>query len=256
MPPPPVGDWADLWAYDADPFRPDCRTGDIDPNVLHRARAGYYGHMSHIDHQLNRFIETLRDFGVHENTWLCFTSDHGELMGDHHLFRKAHPYEGSTRVPMLLMGPRGCGLKKASTSDAVLELRDVMPTLLEIAGAPVPATVEGKSFLRLAKGEGGTLREFLHGEHTYMGQSIQWLTDGHEKYVWLSGTGREQLFDLDRDPQECHDLASHALTGRLERWRGILVKELAGREEGFTDGTRLITGRPVSPVLSHVRAKP
>jgi len=256
MPPVPVGDWTDVWASDADPFRPDCRTGEIDPHVLHRARAGYYGHMTHIDHQVNRFMEALRDLDVHRETWLCFTSDHGELLGDHHLFRKAHPYEGSAHIPLLLKGPPENDLEKGSTPDAVVEIRDIMPTLLEIAGAAVPQTVEGKSFLGLARGTGGTLRDYLHGEHTYVEQSIQWLTDGHEKYVWLSGTGREQLFDLDRDPQECHDLARDpSAAARLARWRARLIAELTGREEGFTDGKRLITGRPVTALLSHVRPK-
>jgi hypothetical protein len=72
--------------------------------------------------------------------------------------------------------------------------------------------------------------------------------------VWFSGTGREQLFDLAADPEELHDLsADSAGKARLEHWRSILAKELAGREEGASDGKRLITERPFKSCLSHVR---
>ena len=107
MPDPPIGDWVDLFADRDDPHRPDAPIGRMDPRVLHRARAGYYGHMSHIDHQLNRFLEVLQEFRLRENTTICFVSDHGELLGDHHRFRKSLPYEGSARVPLLLQGPAG-----------------------------------------------------------------------------------------------------------------------------------------------------
>lgn len=256
MPDPPVGEWADLYAPFAAAHRADTLVGDIDRRLLHRARAGYYGHMTHIDQQLNRFFETLHDFGQRDNTYLCFVSDHGEMLGDHHLFRKGFPYEGSARVPFLLRGPRDSGIRAGSVSDAVVELRDVMPTLLDCAGLPIPDSIDGRSVLPLARGEcPADWRPFLHGEHTLLGQSLQWLTDAHEKYVWLSGSGHEQLFDLASDPQEQRDLAplpEHA--DRLARWRRRLIAELAGREEGFTDGARLIPGRPVRPCLAHARA--
>ncbi|NPV48123.1 MAG: arylsulfatase, partial [Armatimonadetes bacterium] len=80
--------------------------------------------------------------------------------------------------------------------------------------------------------------------------SPHWITDGREKYVWFSGTGQEQLFDLTTDPQELHDLMrTPEGEARVRRWREALVRELTGREEGFSDGERLVPGRPVKPVL-------
>jgi arylsulfatase A-like enzyme len=261
MPAPPVGDWTDLYARWAQPHDPQSPVGEIDPRVLRRARAGYYGHMTHIDHQLNRFFETLQEFGQRDNSVVCFTSDHGELMGDHHLFRKSLPYEGSARIPLLLKGPTGSGIRRGVVCDAVVELRDVMPTLLHCAGLPIPPSVEGRSVLPLARGEGtggggDGWRSHLHGEHTTLGQSVHWITGGHEKYVWLSGSGQEQLFDLDQDPQELHDLTRHPNhADRVARWRRVLVQELAGREEGFAEGNRLIPGLPVTPVLKAVASE-
>jgi len=158
---------------------------------------------------------------------------------------------------MLLAGPPDGGVKPGGVyDDALIELRDVMPTLLEVAGLPVPDTVEGQSFLPIARGEPpAAWRTHLHGEHVRDDESIQWLTDTHQKYVWFSGSGREQLFDLTADPHELHDLArsGHDVASMLSPWRRILMDELEGREEGFTDGERLIPGRPVHPCLSHIR---
>jgi arylsulfatase A-like enzyme len=254
MPAPPVGDWVDFLAPYVNSHDPESFAGEFDPHVLQRARAGYYGHMSHIDHQINRFLETLSDYDLHQNTVVCFVSDHGEMMGDHHLYRKGYAYEGSAHVPLILFGPPELGIQRHSVHSQVVELRDLMPTLLDCAGLPIPNGLEGHSFLPLANGEGAEWRPYLHGEHTILGQSMQWLTDGHEKYIWLSGSGREQFFDLDEDPQELHDLgADPASAERVAQWRSRLVEELAGCEEGFTDGKRLISGRPVRPLLSIMR---
>jgi arylsulfatase A-like enzyme len=248
MPAPPVGDWASL----LEPYgngQPDSLYSEADTRFLQRARAGYYGHMTHIDHQINRFLEVLKEYGLEENTWVCFVSDHGEMLGDHNLYRKSYPYEGSARVPLILRGPKGCEVEPGTVNDRVVELRDVMPMLLECAGLPVPGCVEGLNPLAA-----DSWRPYLHGEHVQFGQSLQWLTDGHRKYVWFSGSGHEQLFDLDADPQECHDLAAKPDWRReLEHWRLRLAESLREREEGFSDGKALRTGCPVHPVLSFLR---
>jgi arylsulfatase len=77
MPGPPVGDWVDAFSAYANPHDPTTLVGDIDPQLLRRARAGHYGHMSHVDHQVNFLLETLAQYGVRENTYVCFLSDHG-----------------------------------------------------------------------------------------------------------------------------------------------------------------------------------
>lgn len=249
MPPPPEGDWVDdLAGWDQTP-RPDAFRARYRADVLQRARAGYYGHMTHIDHQLNRLIEGLHEFRQRDNTWICFTSDHGEMMGDHLLFRKGYGYEGSARVPMILKGPGGSAVGRGRVSDAVVEQRDVMPTLLECAGLPVPECVEGRSFLAHARGDAPPLRPWLHGELLLQGESMQWLTDGREKYLWRSREGAEQLFDLVADPRECRDLTRRGgpeIEARLAVWRARLIAELTGREEGFVKDGRLQTGcRPI-----------
>lgn len=254
MPELPKGDWVSHFDRFKEPWNPMTQfAGDLPAEVLQRARAGYYGHMSHIDHQIDRFLEALGEFRVAQNTVVCFVSDHGEMMGDHGMFNKCRPYEGSARVPLILHTPASVGVVRGSVRDEPVELRDVMPTLLDAAGLPIPDSIDGKSLLSLARGQAGLWRDYIHGEHTYWGQSSQWLTDGKIKYCWWSGDGYEQLFDLVADPNECRNLAadsSHASV--VSEWRDRLIRELTGREEGFTDGKSLLTGRPVKPILSSV----
>ena len=186
---------------------------------------------------------------------VLFTSDHGEMLGDHCMLRKSQPYEGSAHVPLLLWDPGGhLGLPRGGRCTALAELRDVMPTLLAIAGVPIPGCVDGKPLLDAARA-GVPVRQSLHGEHTAQSgppHSAHYLLEGEYKYIWYSHTGREQLFNLAADPRELRDLAGEAACAQtLARLRGLLARELEGREEGYSDGTRLIAGRPPVTVLRH-----
>lgn len=250
---PPLGDWISILEGEREDHLHDATVAHYPRRVLDRARAGYWGHMTHIDHQLHRFFEELRRSGQFDNTWICFVSDHGEMMGDHDMYRKGYPYEGSARVPLILKGPAGTDVQPGQQIDPVVELRDIMPTLLDCAGLPVPEGIDGQCLLPIIRGEQESVRPWLHGEHMIFGQSLQWLTNGHQKYIWWSKSGREQLFDLDADPQECHDLAaSPEMQEQVASWRQQLIDELAGREDGLSDGHQLIPGQPVSSILPTV----
>ncbi|MEV6283527.1 arylsulfatase [Kribbella sp. NPDC051770] len=248
-----LGDWESDW----DEFRQDgdyqAAIGELPNRVVHRARAGYYGLMAQIDLQVNRIRESLAEFGLLEDTVIAFTSDHGEMMGDHRMFRKSVPYEGSAKVPFIVAGSRSdASAVRGAVVDQVVELRDVMPTLLDLAGLPIPESVDGKSLAGFVRGEAPEVREWLHGEHVYWDQSLQWVTDGRVKYVWGSAKGVEQLFDLVADPGELHNLVGEAPELRA-LWRGRLIQDLTGREEGFVEDGELVTGRPVTTILEHTR---
>ena len=252
------GDWEQHWDDHRQDGNYQASYGRIPDRVVHRARAGYYGLMAQIDLQINRIKESLADFGLHENTVIAFTSDHGEMMGDHHMFRKAVPYEGSSRVPFIIANsPAAPKAARGAVVDHVVELRDIMPTLLDLAGLPIPDSVDGRSLAPIVRGESSeAVREVLHGEHVYWGQNLHWLTDGHHKYIWGSGEGTEELFNLDADPQERHNLADDpANLGDLQSWRQRMVETLRDREEGYVvDGT-LTPGAPVVAMLRHAREK-
>lgn len=252
-----IGDWAEMLA----PWRNDAianaQVAEYPAHLRRRAQAGYYGHMTHIDLQLNRLLETMQERGTLENTWICFVSDHGELMGDHNLWQKSFPYEGSANVPLLLIPPRGYGSGHGVVAEDVVELRDLMPTLLDCVDLDIPAGLDGTSLLPMLEPQETVDHErVIFGEHSTLGQAVFWVTDGTWKYVWFSGLDREQLFDLEHDPQELFDVAHvDGNEERLSMWRDRLIAHLADREDGHSDGERLIPGQPAEPLLLGVIAR-
>ena len=251
IPGPYRGDWAeDLYGDLIPEFpQPQAWVADLPPTIEHRARAGYYGLITHIDHQIKRVVDALRISGDLENTFIMMCSDHGEMLGDHYLWRKSYAYEGSTRVPMILRFPESMEAERGRMIDRPVGLEDVMPTLLDVAGAEIPETVEGRNLLDLvADPERDDWREYYHGEHepiTYHPENaMHFLVDEEIKYVWNPVTGDDLLFDLVEDPGETVDLSTDPDREDLHgAYREKLTEHLADRPEGFVrDGE--LRGQP------------
>ncbi len=229
----------------------DSKTGPVDDELIHEMRAGYYALITHLDHQIGRLIMALVEHKLYDDTLILFTSDHGEELGDHHMFRKSRPYEGSCHIPMILSNLKAVGLEghEDEKNSALVELRDVMPTLLDAAGASSPFC-DGGSMLPLVDDPDRKLRSYIHGEHSYAQWSNHWIVTEEDKYIWHSTSGQEQYFNLGADPHELNDLiGDKSKEGRIASLRSTLVKELTGRPEGFTDGTSLVAGRDYPPLL-------
>jgi arylsulfatase len=251
IPEPVIGDWAV-------PPEDDGLGDDIAPSRLNltgerlrSTRAAYYGLINHVDDQLRRLMSPILGVGANtdRDTIIVFTSDHGEMLGDHYLWRKQVPYEPSARIPLMIRAPERFGVQRRSVVDRPACLEDIMPTLLDMAGVGIPDTVEGRSLLPFMRGEDIEWREHLHIEHA---PTHQTLTDGKRKFIWHVADGSEQFFDLEADPQERHDLIDDdRRRDEIDHWRGLLVDELAERPEGFSDGTRLVPGRPYAAALPH-----
>jgi len=216
----------------------------LDDQTMHYYRAGYFGLINHVDTQLSRLFQYIRDARLLEDTFAVFTADHGEMLGDHHMFAKTRALEGSARVPFLARAPRRMGLPRQVVCDEPVGLQDVMPTLLDVAGAPIPDSVTGRSVLPFMRGEAPAWRDVLHGEHAgayLMEHGVHFLVTSRWKYVWYSQAGPELLFDLHADPHELHDRAT---SDDLTPWRRLLIRALRTRPEGFVAGDRLVPGRP------------
>ncbi|MCB7067856.1 arylsulfatase [Enterocloster citroniae] len=254
LPEPVEGDWADKEDPDNEALNINAKKGLLSKHTLKRAQAAYYGHITHIDQQLRRLIQAVSEYGLLEDTVFVFLSDHGDMLGDHHLFRKALPYEGSAGIPLLVYDPGDLlGGKRNRAVDCLTEIRDVMPTLLDIAGLPIPASVEGASLLPVMRGKRSQVRDHLHGEHAYGVDSSHYIVTDRDKYIWYSQTGREQYFDLRSDPRELFDLIGN--TERQERIRYLrqcLIRELSQRQEGYSDGQRLQVGKTPVNTLERV----
>lgn len=254
LPAPLMGDWANKEDEENRGKDINCIKGIINKKALKRAKAAYYGSITHIDHQIGRFLIALSEYGELNNTIFLFVSDHGDMMGDHNWFRKGIPYEGSSRVPFFIYDPgnllKG---KKGKVFDEVLELRDIMPTLLDFAHISIPNSVEGLSLKDLIEERDSTWREYIHGEHSFGEDSNHYIVTKKDKFLWFSQRGEEQYFDLEKDPKELTNRINlEEYKERIDYLRKILIRELEGREEGYTDGNRLLKGHPVS-TLKHIR---
>lgn len=246
LPPRTIGDWAVKRPM---PEGRNDSPAPASPAQIELARCAYFAHMTHIDCQINRLVHALREHRVLNQTLVLFVSDHGEMLYDHNLLAKGLGYDASARVPFLVRLPDAWKAEQIPACAAPVELRDVLPTLLEAAGIDIPAGIEGRSVLSLCRGEQPAWREDLHGEHSKGQMSNHWMTDGREMYIWYSQTGEEQLFDLQADLSNTRDLAQ-AQPERVACWRERLTAALAGREEGYVVDGKLVVGcRPLA-VLS------
>ncbi len=249
LPDPVVGEWARKWDEPSTGFPVTPWRYWPSPQVMHQLRAAYFGCVNHIDDQIGRIINELPS-----NTLVLFTSDHGEMLGDHQWFRKRSGYEPSARIPFVLKPPPGMNMDTGRSVDKLVTLEDVMPTLLETAGVDPPGDIDGCSLLPMLKGD-SAWRDYVHGECSAVpttGSGQQYITDERWKYIWYPGTAVEQLFDLESDPAELVNLADDPeYDVVLSRFRRTLIEELKGRPEGFVhDGELVPLDGPTSPCLS------
>ena len=190
------------------------------------ARRAFYALCTHIDQQLGSLIGTIREEGILDDTIIMFTSDHGDMLGNHNLWAKQTFYEWSSGVPMVVMGTRNCrktGFNR--TDDRIVCLKDVMPTLLDLCGIGVPETVEGESMVA------GTGRRTLYGEFGDSGHCSRMLRDRTHKLIYYPVGNVFQLFDLESDPDEMDDLAGDPdQQERLERMQQLLIANLYGSD--------------------------
>jgi arylsulfatase A-like enzyme len=126
-------------------------TRDLGAGDIAQLKATYYGLCEEMDAQLGRLVEALRSLDLWEDTLIVLTSDHGEQLGDHGLMGKFGFYEQSQHVPLVLRVP-GAAAPPGSTVDSFTESVDLLPTLLDWIGRPIPNQVDGRSLLPLADG--------------------------------------------------------------------------------------------------------
>lgn len=204
-----------------------------------QAIRGYYASITQVDRAINRILGTLREEGLSDHTWILFTSDHGDNMGDHRLWFKSNFTQGACRIPFIVTPPILGDLDEQVTegwtpgqvSDAPIGLQDVLPTILDIAGVPIPATIDGRSLLPLVREPvSEPVRDVILGEFGRTGERSLMLTDGKWKYIWFEEDGVELLFHIAEDANELYDLcANHPQ--QLLTWRQKLVQILAQRQE-------------------------
>jgi arylsulfatase len=232
------GDW--VHQTDGLPVQLRRRQHEDSPIGLHEvdlraAKRAFYAQCTYVDHQLRVVIGTLREQGLLDDTVIMFTSDHGDMLGDHDLWAKRTFYEKSANVPMIVVPAAGDSrLEPGATSSALMGLQDVMPTLLDLAGVQTPGSVQGRSVLRAD-------RTCLNGEYGEGAEATRMAHDGRLKLIYYPMGNVRQLFDVDEDPWDEHDLAGlPEYADDLDRLSRSIAENAHGNDSAWTDGHRLI----------------
>lgn len=204
------------------------KTSDLEHRKM---KAAYYAMIEQVDTEVGRMLDSLEETGQAENTIVVYMSDHGEMLGDHGIFLKgSYFYEGAIRVPMIIRWP---GKYKAGLrSDALVEMVDLAPTLLEAAGIVIPEGMQGLSLTPLLTGQTTRHRDSIYCEffdslalYNPPPMAVCVRTEQH-KLVYYQKLGVGEFYDLEKDPSETYNLwdVSNARAGREEMMHTMMER--------------------------------
>ena len=226
----------------------------MSPSDLRALRRDYHACIAFVDEQVGRVLDRVDALGLRDETVVLFCSDHGDMLGDHGLLGKgAFFYEAGVRVPLLLRWPGR--VPRGRRVSGPVQLNDVAATILDVAGVPAPQRqawmTDSRSLLPAAIGAEERPRDAVVCAYRNSGVSSDgpWeppihatmLCDGQSKLnLYHDGAGPQgrtgfQLFDLEHDPDEVHDLATDpseqtlALLQRLLEWEAVHERRLGTR---------------------------
>lgn len=183
-----------------------------DPKHLLQMRRGFAALAHYIDDKLGELLDVLDEQGLRDDTVVIFTSDHGEMLGEHGLIQKRSFYEWSARIPMLIDLPGQAG----ATIDTPVSLIDLPPTLVELGGGTLAAPMEGRSLVPALDGKPLDVIPIIseyHGEGI-MRPSFM-VRQGDWKYIYCHRS-EPQLFNLAEDPQEWNNRAGDPDCAEIE----------------------------------------
>jgi len=233
------GRYLDLYPPDEIEVRPNC------PEPSRTDLSGYYAHITALDEQLARLGNALDEQDLMENTIFVYTSDHGDMLGSHGRQRKQHPWDESVRVPFVMRcpgrpdrpdrpGQEHAGLRIETPFNVV----DIMPTLLGLAGVPVPGTCEGRDHAPAVRGEDFTGNEAAYimsiaPFSEYRGQPWRGIRTREHTFV-RNLDGPWLMYDDLEDPCQMRNLAGREEHAALQRrLDGLLMKEMALRGDAL-----------------------
>jgi len=183
-------------------------TAAFTPELAAEMARHYYGMASLVDQKIGDILNALRERGLDKNTWIIYTSDHGEMLGDHKMVFKNVFYKGSVRVPNIVRPPGGV---EARTSDALVQSIDVTATLLDIAGGELSGA-QGRSLLPIVKDPAARGREVVYSELAgHQNKGTFFIMAANRRYRYLYDRENDipcELFDLEKDPDELHNMVN------------------------------------------------
>lgn len=247
---------------------------ELDEATIRRATAAYYGLCTFLDHNVGRLLHAIDEAGLSRSTRIVYTSDHGEMLGEHGLWGKSTMYEASVAVPFIMAGP---DIPAGQVVGQNISLVDSFPTILEAVGArltPAEADLPGRSLWPLARGE-DTFQRTVFSEYHASGSPTGVFMARGERYKYIHYVGLpSQLFDLRTDPDEHHDLAAdphyagvlracehelrrivdpEAVDARAKAEQRAGIEAHGGVEAVLAAGPPFIQGTPTPAQFRHLR---
>ncbi|MBI2942430.1 MAG: sulfatase [Chloroflexi bacterium] len=229
-------EFLDMYPPDEIPLRPNVEGPD------RAAIAGYYAHVSALDRNVGRLMETLDHLGLTENTIVVFSSDHGDMLWSRGRLNKQQPYDESIRIPLIIRWPGH--LPAGVVDDLLIGVVDHAPTLLGLADVDVPAGMNGLDLSSAIRGTSdGRPSSALIAEYVSFDQARDWQpwrgvrTERYTYVRWLQGGAL--LYDNREDPYQLrnlmlepgHDSLARDLEGELRRWLTRLDDQFTAGEE-------------------------
>lgn len=202
---------------------------------IRRHLRDYYAVITYQDEQFGRIFRTLKDIGAYDNTIIIFSSDQGIAIGSHGLMGKQNLYEGSMGVPLIFAGP---GIPKGKTVDSFCYEFDVYPTVCDLVGAKIPASLEGKSLAPILHGKSSSVRDTIFLGYKDVQRAVR---RGPWKLIRYPEINRTQLFNLDQDPHETKDLSGDPANAARIR---DLMAALQAQQKLFGDTAPLTSQDP------------
>ncbi|CAG7613869.1 sulfatase [Paenibacillus allorhizosphaerae] len=188
----------------------------IEPYEIAVSRRQYCAAIEAIDDQIGLILDALERRGMLDNTYIVFTSDHGEMLGDHRLYGKTLPYEPSIHVPLVIAGP---GIEAGRVSKAMVQLIDLNPTVGALAGLPAQNGIDALSIAELLLENPGK-----HHRSDIISSCKHFRCIRDDKYKLIMNSDEYiELYDMESDPHELHNIASvhpelvRSLSAQLEQ---------------------------------------
>ena len=236
------GDWSATLEQTPQGFMEGCYENTnmhfFGPEQIAACRRAYYAMITQVDYSLGRLFGCLRENNLFQNTWVIFTADHGEMLGDHFMSQKNLFFEGSAHVPLLILPPAGRFANTNRKVDTLVEIADIYPTILEMAGVRPPEFVQGRSLLGEVE------------DRVFFGNTLNThfcVMEDRLKLVYCASGGHTLLFDLANDPMERHDLSHDpAYAEKKERLWKLLVEHTRQYTPQVLDGDNFITQKAIT----------
>ena len=197
------------------------RAKEFDPEDVAITRRQYCGAIELIDDHIGLILDALEKRGMADNTYIIYSSDHGEMLGDHGLYTKSVPYEAALRVPLAVAGP---GIEGGRVSDALVEWLDLNPTMCELAGLRAQEDIDARSIVPVLNGEATEHRTEALSRIT----NFMLVRTRRHRFV-QHVNDKVELYDLEADPDELHNIAQEDRDTKIELRTRLQARLLEGQ---------------------------